>query len=130
MSFGLDMVRPCPKCPFRNDIPAYLRPGRVQDLQTVMVDQDGYFSCHETTISVENDETGESETTEGPNAQHCAGAMILLHKMGMPNQMMRIEVRLRSRKRELDQDNPLGLDLSSPVYGTFEDMIAACRRNS
>jgi len=79
------------------------------------VDGDGHFTCHVTTV-LEDD-----EMIEGPNAQHCAGAMILLHYLEMPNQLMRISARLR-RTAPVDPDNPLDLKLDSPIFHTFEEM--------
>lgn len=118
----MDMTRPCPKCPFRSDIPGYLRRSRVREIQHHLTRGDGRFTCHETTVPDDDSDSG--EMYDGPNAKHCAGAMILLHKTGDYNQMMRIAARLLTTQ-PADPDNPLGLDLDAPVYESFADMIKA-----
>ena len=110
-----NLVRPCAHCPFRNDIPAYLTQDRVREIEESL-DQ-GTFSCHETTVDVEDDD-GCSDRVSDENSQHCAGALILLTKMGQSSNMMRVGYRLGLY-------DPRALDMSSPVYTSFDEMVAA-----
>lgn len=102
---NFDLRRPCGQCPFRNDIEPFIRPARAREILHCLTAQQGTFACHKTT---------QGGTTE----QHCAGAMILLEKMGRPNQMMRIMERMRA----YDHRN---LDMTAPVYRTPLEMIRA-----
>jgi hypothetical protein len=112
---NFDLVRPCPKCPFRQDIPAYLRGERAREIAEVLANG-GSFACHQTTVDApEDDEDFGGEMMEGPNSQMCAGAMRALMQSGGPNQIMRIAERTKS----LDVDK---LDKSVPV-GSLTDFI-------
>ena len=73
------------------------------------------FTCHETTVP---DESDEGEMKDGPNAQHCGGALIILEKLERPNQMMRIAERLGFYDRRK-------LDMHAPVFDSIEDFIDA-----
>lgn len=105
MKFNLK--KPCPKCPFRNDIKPYIRAARVDEITR----QPGIFTCHET---LEHDEEGESCISEGSSA--CAGFLILMEKEGQVNQMMRISERLGLYDRNK-------LDMDAPVYDSIDEMI-------
>lgn len=105
------MVRPCPKCPFRRDIPGYLRPERVDELEMNLVRSD--FSCHLTTVEDPDDDDGGN--MEGPDSRHCAGALIILEKLQQPSQMMRIAERLGIYDASK-------LDMTAPVYENFDAM--------
>lgn len=111
------LTTPCAKCPFRTDIPAYLTKARVQELERALVGQQQTFTCHETTVPDDGDEDGVA-MMDGPRAQHCAGALILLEKIGKPNQMMRISERLGM----YDYSK---LNMHAPVFKTFKAMRAA-----
>jgi hypothetical protein len=75
------------------------------------------FACHKTTISVEDHE-GYSAKQAGPKSQHCAGAMILLKKIGRANQMMRWMERLGGY-------HPRRLDMTAPVFDSPAEFINA-----
>lgn len=107
-----DLRKPCPHCPFRNDIKPYLTAERVQDIQDGLVRGD--FACHETTVF--DDDADDTVVTE--NSQHCAGALILKEKLGESSQLMRIAERLGMHDHRK-------LDMTSPVFDCFEDMIDA-----
>ncbi len=113
----MDLRAPCANCPFRNDIAPYLRVDRVEEILESIVDRDATFSCHKHNEFDENDE-GESVVIEGRDAQHCAGAMILLENIDRPNQWMRISERLGFYRRDR-------LKMDSPVYESPEHMIEA-----
>lgn len=105
------LVRPCAKCPFRNDIPAYLREDRVREIEDSL--ERSEFPCHETT---EHDDEGEPMVRG--DESHCAGALILLEKIGRPSQMMRIAERL-------GMYDASKLDMSAPVFDDFDEMAEA-----
>lgn len=116
---AFDMTKPCANCPFRTDIPSYLRAARISNLEGSLVHHGASFTCHKTTVAdEEEDEDGSSSMRDGPNAQHCAGALILLEKIGEPNQMMRIAERL-------GEYDPSKLDMDAPVFNSFEQMRRA-----
>lgn len=81
---------PCAKCPFRKDVPIYLRADRRQEIADAIFDG-GDFSCH-ATVSYWEDDDGEcADTTD---ARICAGAVKALELCGGSMQMMRIAERL------------------------------------
>ena len=112
MSRRYGLIRPCPHCPFRNDIEPYLRPERTTEIATE-IQQGGPFICHETTVHKEG-EDGAIELLEGPNSKVCAGSLIVMEKMGRPNQ----DARLAERLGEYD---PSRLDMGAPVVNSFVD---------
>ena len=109
------LKRPCPGCPFSTGPKAvrFLGRARAQQIVDSLVDQDATFSCHETNLY---DDEGEARETR--DSQHCAGAMILLMRLEMPNQMMRIAGRIGS----FDPDS---LDMESPVFANFDEFVDA-----
>lgn len=114
---NFDLKRPCKDCPFRTDVIPYLRPSRAREITDSLIRQQGTFSCHKT-----NDFGGDDgEAIETSKTQHCAGATIMLEKLGRPNQLMRIAERLGVYDRKK-------LDMAAPVYDTPAKMIAAQRR--
>lgn len=109
------MTAPCSHCPFRSDIPGYLRRGRAAEIVRAMIEDGQTFSCHETTVSDE-DEDGSPARREVDTTQHCAGAMILLEKLGVPNRGMFLAVRF-------EMYDPTRLRMASPVFDTAEEFI-------
>lgn len=106
-----DMKRPCPGCPFRTDIAPYLARRRAAEIARALLD-DQSFHCHKTVDY--RGEDGEGQVTG--DSQHCAGATIVLEKMGQPNQMMRISERLRMYDRRR-------LDMKAPVVEDLEEFV-------
>jgi hypothetical protein len=104
-----DLTRPCDLCPFRNDDNRLTVP--VQRMRGML---SGEFCCHKTGET--NDETGSIEPQ--PESQHCAGALIMLEKMGKQHQMMRIAERL-------GMYDPSRLDMDAPVFGSFAEVCEA-----
>lgn len=100
-------TKPCVQCPFRSDVPAYLRKARVREIDRALVR--GTFPCHKTL------DYRESEGRETPKTQHCAGALILLEKLERPSQMMRTAERLGLYDAR-------ALNMDAPVFDSFEDM--------
>lgn len=111
MSNPYSMMKPCPQCPFRSDIRPYLTESRVREIERAL--ERSEFSCHKTT-SFDDD----GEHTPTPDEAHCAGALILMEKEGRSSQMMRVAERLGLYDHTK-------LDMSAPVYDTFDDMADA-----
>lgn len=100
-----ELKKPCANCPFRTDIRPYIHPDRVREIVGKV------FSFHKTT-------TEKGRSNEHPNAQHCAGSLIVHEKEDQPHQMMRICERLGLYDRT-------ELKMDAPVYDSFEEMIEA-----
>lgn len=101
MNFALK--KPCSNCPFRKDVAnqqGWLGEMRARDIMEGLIDAD---------------EDGNASETR--KSQHCAGAMILLHKIGMPNQAMRIAGRLGMYRYE-------DLDHEAPIFDSPEEFIS------
>lgn len=80
---------PCVKCPFRKDVPIYLRRERRVEIAEVLVNG-GNFPCHATVdYDVEED-----EEPDDSDAVMCAGAAKAIMANGGSTQMMRIAERL------------------------------------
>ena len=110
MKFNLK--KPCNNCPFtRKSTEGWLGEDRASEFADAIYSLDSTFSCHKT-LSIDD----EGDTHEHKDSQHCAGAMILLEKMGKPNQMMRISERLGLY-------NHKELDMSSDVFDDLEEFI-------
>jgi hypothetical protein len=110
-----EMTTPCADCPFRTDVEPYLQAERVREIRDTLTRDQGTFTCHKTTVP---DPENDSRRMDGKNAQHCAGAMILLEKTNSPNQMMRIAERLQAYDRTK-------LAMDAPVFDSFAEMAAA-----
>lgn len=111
---SFDLVRPCPKCPFRTDcLEGWLRKDRAIEIVESLTLHDQGFPCHETTNL---DDDGDY-VPGGQREQHCAGALIMLENSGQgAGQLARIAERLG----KFDPDK---LDLEFPVFRSFDDFI-------
>lgn len=105
------LIRPCAKCPFRNDREGYLREDRAREIAE-SVAGGAEFICHETTVYDEEAD----DMVEGPNGKFCAGALIMCEKQGVPNQMMRIA-------ENLGVYDPERLDMDAPVVGSAFEFV-------
>jgi len=83
---------PCAHCPFRKDVPIYLRQDRRSEIAKHIFNG-GMFPCHETTKSVEDKEGEEYRTTTAKTVE-CAGSAKAVMAVGGTTQMMRISERL------------------------------------
>lgn len=106
------LTTPCKNCPFLRT-ENYLTKGRVRELKQELLYNQGTFSCHKT-----NGYDNDGDAIETDKSQHCAGAMILLEKLGKPNQMMRISERLGMYDMRK-------LNMKANVFDTFEEMMKA-----
>lgn len=108
------LTSPCENCPFRRDVPGYLHPGRVTEIERSL--ERATFPCHKTT---EFDDDGQARATA--KTQHCAGALILLEKLERPSQMMRISERCGFYDRRK-------LKIDAPVFDNFNQMRRHMKR--
>ena len=114
MNFNL--TRPCANCPFRTEPRFYLGRERAEGIAELLMDDHSTFHCHETIdYSKVN---GEDRLPDGcgigdRDTEHCAGAAIILQKIGRPNSGMRLA----------RMAGPKPLDLTAPVYDNFEEFI-------
>jgi Family of unknown function (DUF6283) len=103
--------RPCPKCPFRTDVPGYLRRDRAAEIARAIAGG-SEFACHQTTEY--SDETDDMEATE--RSQFCAGALIVMEHEGAPNQIMRVAERFGAYDRSV-------LDMEAPVHRSLAAFV-------
>lgn len=114
----MNLVRPCEHCPFRTDIRPYLRASRVWEIEESL-DQ-GHFPCHET-LNYDDLEDGEEPDTIKmltDKSAHCAGAMILLEKLELRSNLMRVYERM-------GWYDPKKLDMKAPIFDSFDAMANA-----
>lgn len=86
------LTGPCKHCPFRRDA-AVVRPERASEIAQRLRDG-AEFTCHKTTVPVENDDSHVTDMVAGPNAMFCGGALATMEAGGEMNQAMRIAERL------------------------------------
>lgn len=114
------MTAPCKSCPFRTDVPGFLTKTRIREIHATLLQQQQTFACHNTVDysgDADSDEDGGSNGNVTDESQHCAGAMILLERLGRPNQMMRICERLGMYDRTK-------LKMDAPVFDSCAAMVA------
>ncbi len=129
MSAPYRLTKPCIDCPFRTDIRPYLRPGRVDEIRAGLVRSE--FRCHKTVnydaMPVDDEGEPDAASRDTTGEAHCAGALILLEKLGEPSQMMRVCERIGLYDRTK-------LDMAAPVFDSFEAMreamVAELRKGS
>ena len=99
--------KPCAKCPFRDDVPNYLRRDRRRQIYTSLT-QGENFHCHGTVDYDLMDDEGEDDYSAATaHSAPCAGAMKLFLNEGVepPSQLARCMVRLdRAGTRALAAD--------------------------
>lgn len=106
------MTTPCKLCPFSTRCrEGWLGEARAEEIAGGLGQGRGTFPCHET---VEYD--AEGDPAEGEDTQHCAGALIVLEKEGLPTQMMRIAERLGFY-------DPDKLKMHAPVFDSLDEFI-------
>ena len=103
------LTSPCGLCPFRSDIPPYLRPARVREIERSL--KRASFDCHETT-GVKSRKSGRGGRV------FCAGALILMEKFGRMGRSMWLG-------RVLRLYDPSKLDMRAPVFDSFDAMARA-----
>lgn len=106
---------PCENCPFRTDVVPYLTRARAEEI-AASLDQ-GEFPCHKT-VRYDDDEDGGRSRDSFPREVHCAGAMIMLEKMGNPSVPMKLAAAFGMYDRTR-------LNMDAPVFDSAEDFINA-----
>lgn len=89
------LAQPCVKCPFRKDVPIFLRLERREEIRDAIALRDDVFWCH-STVDYEGDEPSVN------SASPCAGAAQAIRQAGGQTQMERIEERLGIGRPELE----------------------------
>ncbi len=70
------IAKPCQHCPFRNDVPPFLRAERGEELALSSLNPYNSFPCHKTTVhSDDEDDFGEMLVTK--DSKQCAGFLTL-----------------------------------------------------
>lgn len=91
----------------------WLGRARAEEIASDLLGTPGVtFACHETT-TFEEDDDGEEVYNPKGDEQHCCGAMILIDREDVPNQMLQIAQRLGLR-------DPGRIAADAPVL-VFED---------
>lgn len=106
------MTTPCAHCPFRTDVPPFIKAVRVRQIQRSL--ERGEFPCHKTTEPDDAEGSPQSSADE----IHCAGALILMEKSRCVGQMQLMAKRC-------GMYDPTQLNLDAPVYATFDEMYEA-----
>lgn len=102
-----NLRRPCPHCPFRRGcLPEWLGRERAEEIAGSLLGG-RTFACHETT---------EVGGAPAGREQHCAGAVLLLERLGRPSQLMRVAERLGSYV-------PTRLDHAADVFASPGEFI-------
>lgn len=110
-----DLVRPCPRCPFRADVPGYLRRGRAVEIASAVAGG-ATFACHRTTKEIEAWEGDGEELVATRDSQQCAGALIAQEHMGILNQAARMA-------ENLGVYDASKLDMSAPVVKSLAEFV-------
>lgn len=115
MEFGL--TRPCALCPFRADVRPFLRRAKAEEITAAL--EHRTFYCHETVfVAQKRDARGRFLPKV---KQHCAGALVIMHKTDTQGDMQQIAERLGMYSRD-------DLRMDSPVYERFQAFIEAQER--
>ena len=109
------LIRPCAHCPFRTDVPGYLRRERALEIAEAVA-CGSEFPCHETTVSVEEWDGDGGDMVADENSQFCAGALIAMENAGHANQVMRIAERVGVYDAER-------LDMKAPVVKSLHQFV-------
>lgn len=120
MKFGL--IRPCPSCPYRTDIRPFLTRSGAREIASAIL-AGKVFVCHQTTSDDGYDEDDEYTHTGEEHA--CAGALLVLERMGVLDRMgvgTHDALQLAERLGLFARDR---LDRSVPVYDALDEWEAA-----
>lgn len=83
---------PCAHCPFRKDVPIYLRQERREEIAESIANGQ-WFPCHETTKQSDDEDVEEERYVTGQTVE-CAGSAKSVMMAGGTTQMMRISERM------------------------------------
>jgi hypothetical protein len=105
------LKRPCANCPFRTDIPGFLRRGRAVEIAEGIAGG-ALFACHKTTGWDDEAEM----LVEMDSSKVCAGSLIVQERQGQVGQMLRIAERLNVY-------DPTRLDMEAPVARSLVEFV-------
>lgn len=105
------MKTPCANCPFRSNVPFFLRKERAQRIANDVINGDTWFACHKTVNYDANDEGDDLA-----NASICIGSILSIAKQH-GNAMANLGVRLKVLCGEVDLSK---IDDSVPVWNADE----------
>ena len=122
-----DLRKPCAECPFTRSVNPFLSAERAAEIAEAVLSDNRTFTCHKhlngTYVDLEDenaDDEGLSYRYEPTMSdQHCAGAMAMVDRTGMPNAMLQVAERLGLRDPK--RLSPESLDL---VFTSVEEMRA------
>ena len=136
MSDNHILSAPCAACPFRKDVPIYLRQSRREEIAQHLYDGI-WFPCHNT---VEYHDEDDHDTSK---AKSCAGAVKALALVGGTTQMDRIAERLGMGSIERTADHKIetwplndwvrlaeGATGDEPVWEIEEEIETCCTVNA
>lgn len=106
-----DLKTPCEDCPFRKDV--RFHEGiydALKDYEEHIPKGNLIHTCHKTDKRAD----GYQENYKKDKPQHCAGLLIMLEKMGIPNTLMEYKEALNEKIE--------GLDMEAPVFNTLKEM--------
>jgi hypothetical protein len=99
----------CARCPFRSDVPIYLREEFRQQIVDEMIHQQQTIPCHEYVEFAEGEDGEEYASRTGPQ---CFGSLKALDRVGSSTQLQRIEERLGMRSEGEYERGPDVWDLN------------------
>lgn len=117
-----DLTSPCGNCPFRSDKPFHLRRGRMVEILRTLIYGDSTFTCHKTSHGSGYDDDEPEDPPTQPE-QQCAGALILLHRLGILR--WNAQFRVAERFGPLNVDN---LNMDAPVHKSLLQTVRAVER--
>jgi hypothetical protein len=125
-----DLHSPCGNCPFRTDcLPGWLRRGAaIRIIDSLFGHESGPFPCHKTLLYQDVQEYTDDGvgSGEGPvrteNTRHCAGALILMRKIGQDSECVQLAERLGPILGETLYEPHL-LNLDAPVFNSIQEFL-------
>lgn len=112
---------PCDSCPFRSDIPPFLRRDRAREIVQALL-SGMPFHCHKTLDYDTDADDGEPEVVEA--SRHCAGALILLHRE-TGSVFVNVQARIAANFGKWPVKWFLEANKSAPIYTTVRAFVEA-----
>lgn len=110
----LRLTTPCKNCPFRTDIPPFLRKDRAAGIAHETFKMGRAFNCHKTV----DYSTGQDQGRITLDSINCAGSLILAKKINRPSQLAQIAERMGLW-------SPASLNMRAPVFDTVQQFVDA-----
>lgn len=115
------LTKPCSNCPFRKGWGERFSLGTERCLEILNGDA---FQCHKT---VDYSHEDDPYLRQGKSPQQCAGVMSLLHRAGLPNQIMQVAERLGAADFSKLDHSQVYADMADAIeaHSHGEDWVAA-----